>query len=225
MNPADCLSEEKRAGTLGLLFLTDLKGYDVVLGKLMATSLNRFYVLLAIFPPLAIPILVGGVTGGEFWRLVLVLINTLFLSLCAGMFVSSISRDERKAWGGTVGLVAAITFLPIAFKYVPFGELAWLEAASPGIGFFSLFDASYSANPDRFGTSLLLVHLQSWAFLIAASVLLPRVWQEEPAIKGRSSVLERLLPRMGVKVSRQLALGNTNPVTWLALKQQGPPLF
>src|SRR5947207_12929317 len=31
---ADCLSEEKREGTLGLLFLTDLRGYDVVLGKL-----------------------------------------------------------------------------------------------------------------------------------------------------------------------------------------------
>ena len=29
---ADCLSEEKREGTLGLLFLTDLKGYDVVFG-------------------------------------------------------------------------------------------------------------------------------------------------------------------------------------------------
>src|ERR1035437_8642366 len=27
---ADCRSEEKREGTLGLLFLTDLKGYDVV---------------------------------------------------------------------------------------------------------------------------------------------------------------------------------------------------
>src|SRR5882672_3391259 len=36
---ADCLSQEKREGTLGLLFLTDLKGYDVVFGKLAATSL------------------------------------------------------------------------------------------------------------------------------------------------------------------------------------------
>src|ERR1041384_4232519 len=35
---ADCLSEEKREGTIGLLFLTDLKGYDVVLGKLVASS-------------------------------------------------------------------------------------------------------------------------------------------------------------------------------------------
>ena len=33
---SDCLSEEKREGALGLLFLTDLRGYDVVLGKLLA---------------------------------------------------------------------------------------------------------------------------------------------------------------------------------------------
>src|SRR5579883_2198694 len=39
----DCLSSEKREGTLGLLFLTDLKGYDVVLGKLAATSLTGLY--------------------------------------------------------------------------------------------------------------------------------------------------------------------------------------
>ncbi len=58
---ADCLSEEKREGTLGLLFLTDLKGYDVVLGKLMATSLNAFYGLVAIFPVLALPLVMGGV--------------------------------------------------------------------------------------------------------------------------------------------------------------------
>src|SRR5689334_385270 len=47
-NTADCVSEEKRAGTLGLLFLTDLRGYDVVLGKLAATSLSSCYMLVAI---------------------------------------------------------------------------------------------------------------------------------------------------------------------------------
>src|SRR6266498_5222362 len=33
---ADCLSGEKREGTLGLLFLTDLRGYDIVIGKMAA---------------------------------------------------------------------------------------------------------------------------------------------------------------------------------------------
>src|SRR4029077_3158439 len=95
-NTADCLSEEKREGTLGLLFLTDLKGYDVVLGKLAATSLNSFYGLLAIFPVLAIPLLLGGVTPGEFWRMALPLFNTLFCSLCAVIRVSSWSGGERQ---------------------------------------------------------------------------------------------------------------------------------
>src|SRR5512140_3011983 len=36
---ADALSAEKRENTLGLLFLTDLHGYDIVLGKLAANSL------------------------------------------------------------------------------------------------------------------------------------------------------------------------------------------
>jgi ABC-type Na+ efflux pump permease subunit len=52
---ADSISHEKREGTLGLLFLTDLKGHDIVLGKLAATSLRGFYGLLAVFPVLAVP--------------------------------------------------------------------------------------------------------------------------------------------------------------------------
>src|SRR4029450_3434712 len=102
---ADCLSEEKRDGTLGLLFLTDLKGYDIVLGTLAATSPNAFYGLLALFPVMAIPLLVGGVTINEFWRVVLVALNNMFFSLAVGMFCSAISRDERKAMATAFAVV------------------------------------------------------------------------------------------------------------------------
>ena len=94
---ADCLSMEKREGTLGLLFLTDLKGYDVILGKLAATSLSGLYGVLAVVPMLAIPLLMGGVTLGEFGRMALVAVNTLFFSLTAGIFASTVSRSARKA--------------------------------------------------------------------------------------------------------------------------------
>src|SRR6184192_2915928 len=94
---ADCLSEEKREGTLGLLFLTPLKGYDVVCGKLIATSLHAFYGLLGILPLLALPLLIGGVSVGEFWRLTLALVTTLFFSLALGMFVSAVSHDSRES--------------------------------------------------------------------------------------------------------------------------------
>src|SRR5215468_7932706 len=54
--PSDSLSAEKREGTLGFLFLTDLKPYDVVLGKLAASSLTGVYALVALLPILAIPL-------------------------------------------------------------------------------------------------------------------------------------------------------------------------
>src|SRR5712664_4824419 len=98
---SDSLSVEKREGTLGLLFLTDLKGYDVVLGKLAATSLNAIYGVLAVVPMLAIPLLMGGVTLGEFGRMALVAVNTLFFSLGVGIFSSAISRSAQKAMGLT----------------------------------------------------------------------------------------------------------------------------
>src|SRR6478736_1034059 len=71
---ADSLSEEKREGTLGLLFLTNLRGYDVILGKLIGTSVRSVNGLLAIFPILGLPLLMGGVTRGEFWRVLLTLL-------------------------------------------------------------------------------------------------------------------------------------------------------
>src|SRR5690242_21094635 len=82
---ADCLSEEKREGTLGLLFLTDLKGHDVVFGKLAATSVTSIYALVAILPVMSLPVQLGGVTATDLWQSALVLLNTIFLSLASGV--------------------------------------------------------------------------------------------------------------------------------------------
>ena len=112
---ADCLSQEKRDGTLGLLFLTDLKGYDVVLGKLAATSVTGLYALLAVFPMLAVPLMTGGMSRGEVGRMVLVLVDTFFFSIAVGIFASAISREYRTAmaanfllWLELVGFPAGI---------------------------------------------------------------------------------------------------------------------
>src|SRR5213592_4152425 len=81
---ADCLSSEKREGTLGLLFLTDLRGFDVVFGKLVSSSLASFYSLLAVVPVLALALLIGGVSLLQVLRVALVLLNTMFFSLSVG---------------------------------------------------------------------------------------------------------------------------------------------
>src|SRR5580658_166144 len=50
---SDSISEERRDGTLGFLFLTDLKGYDIVLGKMSRLS-TPFYCLTATLPALGL---------------------------------------------------------------------------------------------------------------------------------------------------------------------------
>src|SRR6185503_15315511 len=108
---ADCLSSEKRDGTLGLLFLTDLSSLDVVLGKWVATSLSAFYGLLAVLPSLGIPLLLGGVTPGEYGRVALSVVNAILFSLTAGMLVSALSREQTKAILGSFILVLALSGL------------------------------------------------------------------------------------------------------------------
>jgi len=225
---SDCLSGEKREGTLGLLFLTDLKGYDVVLGKLMATSLNAFYGLLAIFPVLAISLTMGGVTHGEFWRMVLVFPAMLLLSLTSGLFVSSISRQDNRAMGGTFLLLTLIAGgLPLSeFLLVQVGAANPLTVSlpSPLTAYRLSFDAAYRAASASYWNSLLMSFFASGVLLFLASVLLPRLWQEEPklarALRGEGQIRENGSAERRAKRARLL---DVNPVYWLTSRLGGPP--
>src|ERR1041384_4299791 len=130
---AHSIADEKRDGTIGLLFLTDLRGHDVVLGKLFSSSLNAFYCLLALFPVLAIPFLMGGVTPGEFWRMTLALANSLFFSLALGMLASARSRDSQQAMTRTLCALFFIVLGPIALEPLGAGlklsSLWWLASS------------------------------------------------------------------------------------------------
>ncbi len=188
----DCLSEEKREGTLGLLFLTDLGGYDIVLGKLAATSLNSFYGLLAVFPVLAIPLLMGGVTNGEFWRMVLVLMNSFMLSLAIGIFFSAISRDFRKAaggytlvlflltWGGPLYDTMSAVFSP-GRTFHP-----GLSFVSPAYSFVLGFDLLYKSQARNFWLSSAILFALTCFLVMLAARIIPHSWQDRPARAKKS---------------------------------------
>ncbi len=211
-NTADALSEEKREGTLGLLFLTDLKGYDVVLGKLLATSLNSFYGVLAIVPPLGIPLLLGGVTAGEFWRMVLVLLVTLLFSLSASLFISANSCNERRAWVTAVLLIAFLAVVPPLFRWIPLPSMKLLGAVSPTPALYSLDDALFTRQPQAFWHSVLGVHALTWGFLIAACLVLPRSWQDKPVQRANRETTPVYRQRSREERQRQMDL---NPVVWM----------
>jgi ABC-type transport system involved in multi-copper enzyme maturation permease subunit len=221
---ADSLSEEKREGTLGLLFLTDLKGYDVVLGKFAASSLNAFYGLLALLPIMALPLLLGGVTGGQFFRVSLTLINALFFSLAVGIFVSSFTRESRASLGGTLWLLLLLTVVfPVAGRL---GEAlrvspGWisLTAISPFYPFAWAGDVLYRSHAAKFWETLAASHLTGWFFLGLASFILPRAWRETgDRIPRRHRVhpLE-LAARANAQVHRRRKAEalTVNPVLWV----------
>ncbi len=225
---ADCLSEEKREGTLGLLFLTDLRGYDVVLGKLIATSVHSVYGLLAMFPVLALPLLMGGVTVGEVWRVVLALVATLLLSLGMGMFASAVVREAREAMAGTflgmlllAGALPALWWAGDAFlRTSPPTAILW---PSPPSTFGAALDSNYrtSSGPHQFWCSLQTVSGLGVGLLVLAAVLLPQA-REEKARGGRGACGGKHKPKIsGPACSFQLTAHphhpwDANPYLWLA---------
>jgi hypothetical protein len=231
---ADCLSEEKREGTLGLLFLTDLKGYDVILGKLAATSLSGFYGLLAIFPVLAIPLLIGGITNGEFWRMVFVLVNTFLFSLSIGLVASVLSKDARKAYGVNFLLLLLLGGIPAAAAgaiayYTPSNLVVHeLLFSCPVYSFYLSFDLNYRWQTAHFWSSVGVIHALTWMLVATASRIAPRSWQDHPAGLVRISRRERWRDWIYGNGTQRKAfrrrLLNINAFYWLASRVRLKPL-
>lgn len=181
---ADCLSSEKRGGTLGLLFLTPLTGWDVVLGKLAATSLNASYGLTAILPVLAVPLLMGGVTVGEFGRFALMLLSTLFFSLSAGVLASAWSRQPRAAAGLTLlfivtvhGLGPLLGALQGVHSGLPLSEIYLMS--SVGYAAAASSESGYSRLPEGYWISLAITLTEACMVLWLAAKLVRTSWQEK----------------------------------------------
>jgi hypothetical protein len=226
---SDSLSEEKREGTLGLLFLTDLRGHDVVLGKLISHSLQAFYGLMAAVPILGLTMLAGGVAGDEFGHAMLVICNTVFLSVCLGLFVSSISRDVMKAINGALFLSLFILVgLIYADRAITYWWHLWpgprLSLASPAY----LFSAVGPYRFREFWLSLGIQHGLAWMFLILSCICTPRAWQERANVTNATRATFAQRWRFGSKRFRlrlRRRLLARDPILWLGVRDRWLPRF
>jgi len=108
---ADCISRERREGTLALLFLTPLRPASIVLAKAMAQGLRAFSLWLAALPALTIPFIAGGVSWKEGLLSVMVSFSSLCLALAAGLVASARSRNAMRS-------LAAASILSLLFFLV-----------------------------------------------------------------------------------------------------------
>lgn len=220
---ADALSAERREGTLGLLFLTDLRGYDVVLGKLVITSLNSFFGLLAAIPLLSVPVMMGGVSGGELWRTILLLLNTLCFSLAVGLVVSAYGYHERNVMMGTLfALLLAGFGSPWWWQNLPVIAPRWVEwillFPSPVYAFKTTVSGLFVTVPSDFWPCMITIACLSLGCVVTACLRLPRSFQEAgpPAKSAPAARADVLWERRFVRRLLQRGL----PYYWRVSRDQ-----
>ena len=215
---SDTLTREKTDGTLGLLFLTDLRGYDVVLGKMITASLKSFYGVLAVLPVLALPLLMGGVTNDQFWRTAGALLNILIFSLSLGMFFSALSWSSGRAVFWTFFSLLSVTMLPLIHLGLG-GTASALNFVSPG---FAMHNASASVmGTPTAGFSVYWAWLGgglavSGVLLALASWIIQHRWRET-RLRPQTPILAERVDgdRLEPSAERQSAMLDTNPAGWL----------
>jgi ABC-type transport system involved in multi-copper enzyme maturation permease subunit len=240
LGAADCLSRERREGTLGLLFLTPLKSRDIVLAKGLSHGLRGTTLLVAVLPALTIPFLLGGITWQQAVGSALINLTALCWALGAALVASAFNRSGVRAMGMAV-LLAALALL--ASTYVT-GVLV-------SSNLMAAVRSGYAARDFNFlvGFAVTGFHPQSWGLwssaaagisaaqlltgllqsavislfgLIAAvwfaAMRVRRSWQEEPP-SARVQQMERvfLQPIIGVAFLKRWMRWKLerNPIGWL----------
>ena len=238
---ADSITEEKREGTLGLLFLTPLKGWQIVTGKLATHSLQVGYALLGGIPVFFLPLLIGGVGWAEAARVLLSLFATVLLSLCVGVFWSARVRDVRSAVLATVITMLLIALLPWGWfaLYANFSHQPTLNGfpqLSPITTLLTAFEDNYQRTGSFGGPkgppgayyfwSGLTVNLFAAAVLMAiTSVTLQGLWRRaETAAASRPAEASPVAP--GRPTRRTQAAKQhwpERPLHWLMFRALSSP--
>ena len=145
---ADAICAERREGTLELLFVTRVRPLDVLLGKLSSTGLTSLCALAGFLPILMVPVLAGGVTGGEAFRKSLALLNTTFLALVAGLCASAAQRERFRAVRKGLALLGLVLISPfLAYVVTAGGPVHQLGVLSPLVTLSAANDLAYAASP------------------------------------------------------------------------------
>jgi ABC-type transport system involved in multi-copper enzyme maturation permease subunit len=232
---ADCISVERREGTLGLLFLTNLNSAEIIAGKLCSSALSAVYSLMAIFPMLALPLLMGGVTFGLFGRTVLALLTGMLSALAAGFLASVVCKRQFTAVALALGLTLLLSggmLLAAASldSYPPTKFLSsWLAPFSPLYTLLAA-DTSRVSSPNLFWPSVATITVFSFGCLGLTTFVLARTWRDRPKTVRPWHRLklgqQTERPPSAKRLALRRRLLTINPVFWLASRQRvSAPVF
>ena len=228
---ADCLSEEKRNGTLGLLFLTNLRGYQVVFGKMSVGAIQGVLGLLAAVPMLVVPVLMGGVDPALVLRMVGVLFATLVLSLSVGIACSAMFKSSKVTAGVTLAVMVFLNFgAPLIYGIVyeidgrSGRAIQDILLFSTGNIYVLTLDGGFGPGGRQvteFKISLALVLGVAAVLMIFTLWKTGRAWQDQPA----APAMDTARGDRGKASRRRARVLDANPLVWLTVRRRSGPLL
>ncbi|HTA29035.1 MAG TPA: ABC transporter permease subunit, partial [Candidatus Cybelea sp.] len=233
---AGVLAEERRNQTLGLLFLSGLGAGEVFAGKFLSAALIAFTNLLAIFPMLALPFLIGGVSYDLFLAIICALPALMLFALAISLLASVLTQEDGTAivLAHVLGVFLCLLTPAIYLAQSHFSPSAkpslWCLRLSPAYGPYLVWtgfsSGFHSGERDAFWSNLPVT--LGWAALALglASFALKRLWREEEAEERIGGWRERWHDFVhGHREGRQ-RLGRLwleeNPFVWLAGRDRQP---
>lgn len=217
------IGTEHREGTLPLLLLARLTGFEIVMGKVFQALLLQVTGFLVLLPVLVLPVLAAGWPWAQVWRIALALLNTLFFGLALGALTSVLARGER-GWRFFLVLPFVADAMPVSLLMPSQVRLAlgWLDWVNPCQALGHAQSAAAGVRPSAFWASLLGSHALAWVFLGLGGWLLSRMtlWRGSmDTLPSGGKRMRGLFRGWGPSSSaRRERLRKGNPYLWLATR-------
>ena len=233
---AGVLAEERRNQTLGLLFLSGLGAGEVFASKFLSAALVAFTDLLALFPMLALPFLLGGVSFEVFLATISALPALMLFALAVSLLASVLTQDDGTATvlAVVMGAVLCVVTPAIYFAQSHFSPGAalslWWLRLSPAYGPLLVWRGFRSGFGPGTGAEfwLNLGVTLAWSALClgAASTALKLLWREREETQGSAGWRIRWRNLVHGTAQERHRLGQVwlevNPFVWLAARDRQP---
>jgi ABC-type Na+ efflux pump permease subunit len=178
LSAASAITQEKDRRTFILLLMTDLRSYEIVLGKLLGSLLQIALLIVGMVPILFLVVFLGGVGGGQVIQATLVLAATALAAGSVGCLVALWREKTFQALALTVLFIVFYWCLVRGFGSLPFPWASslqvWLDPLSALQSVLEPQAASQTLWVPAYGFALVMLLIS--VALMAWGIARLRVW-------------------------------------------------
>jgi ABC-type transport system involved in multi-copper enzyme maturation permease subunit len=212
---------ERTERTLGLLFMTDLRGWQIVTGKFLTALFYSLSYTLGVMPLIILTASLGGIAASQILYTFVLLFGILFLGTCVGMFAGTVAASENR-------MSRVLFFVAILlFALIPEAAVRGYCRLTHSIHLDTLLNISSPIHALRDMTNAINMHhslynclynmLLGLPFLIATYILLPKKAISKEKLSIKQTLIEKMREHARLKNLIRRPKLKGNPVAWREL--------